>query len=76
MISTIRQQVLVNAGKMLHPEGRLVDLDWKDRPMPFGPPWEKRFSIDKARNMMGAAGFHVDSVQNAGPYHYLIIARR
>jgi ubiquinone/menaquinone biosynthesis C-methylase UbiE len=68
--------VLVNARRMLRPEGRLVDLDWKDQPMPFGPPLEKRFSIDKARNMMGAAGFRVDSVQNAGPYHYLIIARR
>ena len=69
-------QVLLNAKKMLRPEGRLVDLDWKDQPMPFGLPLEKRFSVDKARNLIGSAGFRVVSVQEAGPYHYLIIARQ
>jgi ubiquinone/menaquinone biosynthesis C-methylase UbiE len=67
--------VLVNARKMLRHGGRLVDLDWKDQPMAFGPPREKRFSIEKARNLMGSAGFRIVSVQDAGPYHYLIIAR-
>jgi ubiquinone/menaquinone biosynthesis C-methylase UbiE len=67
-------KVLLNAKKMLSPEGRLVDLDWKDQPMPFGPPQEKRFSVDKARNLIGSAGFRLVSVQDAGLYHYLIIA--
>jgi hypothetical protein len=61
---------------MLRPEGQLADLDWKDQPMALGPPLEKRFSIEKARNLIGSAGFRVASVQDAGPYHYLIIARR
>ncbi|MFA5346707.1 MAG: methyltransferase domain-containing protein [Methanoregula sp.] len=69
-------QVLLNAKKILRPDGRLVDLDWKDQPMAFGPPLEKRFSIEKARNLIGSAGFREVSVQDAGPYHYLIIARR
>jgi ubiquinone/menaquinone biosynthesis C-methylase UbiE len=69
-------QVLLNAKKMLRPEGQLADLDWKDQPMALGPPLEKRFSIEKARNLIGSAGFRVASVQDAGPYHYLIIARR
>jgi ubiquinone/menaquinone biosynthesis C-methylase UbiE len=69
-------KVLLNAKKMLRPEGRLVDLDWKDQPMAFGPPLEKRFSIDKARNLIGSAGFPIVSVQDAGQYHYLIIAGR
>jgi ubiquinone/menaquinone biosynthesis C-methylase UbiE len=68
--------VLLNAKKMLRPDGRLVDLDWKDQPMAFGPPLEKRFSAGKARNLIGSAGFRVVSVRDAGPYHYLIIARR
>jgi ubiquinone/menaquinone biosynthesis C-methylase UbiE len=68
--------VLLNAKKMLRPEGKLVDLDWKNQPMPFGPPPEKRFSIDKARNLIGSAGLRVVSVQDSGPYHYLIIAVR
>lgn len=68
--------VLLNAKKMLRPSGRLVDLDWKDQPMEFGPPQEKRFSIDKARHMIETAGFGIVSVHDAGPYHYLIIAAR
>jgi len=69
-------QVLVNAKKMLRPGGKLVDLDWKDQPMPFGPPVEKRFSIEKARNLIVSAGLRVVSVQDSGPYHYLITAMR
>jgi len=69
-------QVLVNAKKMLRYGGKLVDLDWKDQPMPVGPPPEKRFSIDKARNLIISAGLRVESVQDSGPYHYLITAMR
>ena len=67
-------QVLLNAKKMLRPHGRLIDLDWKDVSMDFGPPQQKRFSIDKARYLIESAGFTIASVTDAGPYHYLIIA--
>jgi ubiquinone/menaquinone biosynthesis C-methylase UbiE len=67
-------RVLSNAKKMLRPTGRLVDLDWKDQPMPFGPSPEKRFSIEKALTLIRSAGLRAVSVQDSGPYHYLIIA--
>jgi len=67
-------QVLLNARRMLKPSGRLIDLDWKDEPMDFGPPQEKRFSVHKARGMIETAGFRILSVRDAGPYHYLISA--
>lgn len=70
------EKVLMNAKKMLKPSGRLVDLDWKDEPMEFGPPQEKRFSVHKAQAMIESAGFRVLSVKDAGPYHYLISAGR
>ena len=66
--------VLSNAHKMLKPSGRLIDLDWKDEPMDFGPPQEKRFSVRRAQGMIEAAGFRILSVRDAGPYHYLISA--
>jgi ubiquinone/menaquinone biosynthesis C-methylase UbiE len=69
-------KVLLNAKRMLRPSGRLIDLDWKDQPMESGQPQEKRFSIDKARNLIVTAGFGIVSVNDAGPYHYLIIAAR
>ena len=68
------KKVLSNAWKMLKPSGRLIDLDWKDEPMDFGPPQEKRFSVHKAREMIEAAGFRILSVRDAGQYHCLIIA--
>jgi ubiquinone/menaquinone biosynthesis C-methylase UbiE len=67
-------QVIRNAKRMLRPSGLLVDLDWIDQPMTFGPPLEKRFSIAKARQLIESAGFHIASVAEAGPYHYIIIA--
>jgi ubiquinone/menaquinone biosynthesis C-methylase UbiE len=66
--------VIRNAQQMLKPSGRLIDLDWKDEPMEFGPPQEKRFSIQKARTMIESAGFRISSVEDAGQYHYLITA--
>jgi ubiquinone/menaquinone biosynthesis C-methylase UbiE len=70
------EQVIRNAKTMLRPSGRLIDLDWKDMPMDFGPPAEKRFPVAKAKNLIESAGFTVRSVQDAGPYHYLIIEQR
>jgi ubiquinone/menaquinone biosynthesis C-methylase UbiE len=68
-------KVLQNARRMLKPSGRLVDLDWKKKRMSFGPPVQIRFSEEKASALMEAAGFKIESVQDVGPYHYLIIAK-
>jgi len=69
-------RVIRNAKRMLKQSGRLIDLDWKDIPMDFGPPAEKRFPVAKAKNLIESTGFTVQSVQDSGPYHYLIIASR
>jgi ubiquinone/menaquinone biosynthesis C-methylase UbiE len=66
--------VLKNAKRMLQANGRLVDLDWKDQPMDIGPPLSKRFSIEKAVNLINSAGFIIQEITDAGLYHYLIIA--
>jgi ubiquinone/menaquinone biosynthesis C-methylase UbiE len=69
------RKVLQNARIMLKPAGVLVDLDWKDQPMEFGPPLEKRFSKEKAMNLIESAGFRIVSAVEAGPYHYLVMAK-
>lgn len=68
-------RVLVNARRMLTPDGKLVNLDWKKEQMPFGPPLQKRFDEEQAKRLITQAGFNVESVRESGPYHYLIIAR-
>jgi ubiquinone/menaquinone biosynthesis C-methylase UbiE len=67
-------KVIENAKRMLCPTGMLIDLDWRDDPMEIGPPAEKRLSSEKATGMIATAGFHIRTVRNEGPFHYLIIA--
>jgi ubiquinone/menaquinone biosynthesis C-methylase UbiE len=67
-------KVLQNAKKMLKPDGRLVDLDWKKEPMEIGPPLAKRFSEEQAQKLIQDAGFEVETAKDAGSYHYIIIA--
>jgi len=67
--------VLQNARKMLKTGGRVIDLDWKKQPSPWGPPLEIRFSETKAQQLLETAGFKIESTRDSGPYHYMIIAR-
>jgi ubiquinone/menaquinone biosynthesis C-methylase UbiE len=68
-------KVLRNAKKMLKPSGTLVNLDWKKKPMLFGPPVHIRFSEEQASNLIKQAGFRIESVRDAGRYHYIITAK-
>jgi ubiquinone/menaquinone biosynthesis C-methylase UbiE len=68
-------KVLQNSKKMLKPAGRLVNLDWKKTTMPLGPPLPIRFSEEKSAHLIEAAGFEVVSINDADPYHYIIVAK-
>jgi ubiquinone/menaquinone biosynthesis C-methylase UbiE len=68
-------KVLKNAKKMLNPTGHLINLDWKKTSTPLGPPLSIRFSEEKAAQLIEAAGFEVVSVNDVGPYHYMIVAK-
>lgn len=68
-------KVLVNAKHMLKPTGRLVNMDWKKEHMEIGPPLRIRFSVEHAGKLIEAAGFKMEKSREAGPYHYMIIAR-
>jgi ubiquinone/menaquinone biosynthesis C-methylase UbiE len=68
-------KVLCNAKSMLKPSGVLVNLDWKKLQMPFGPPFQIRFSEQQASEFMVQAGLTVETVKDAGPHHYVIHAK-
>ena len=68
-------KVLLNARKMPKPNGKLVNVDWKKQPMDFGPPLAKRFDEQQATRLIEAAGFTVETIREAGPYHYVVIAK-
>ncbi|MBI4296701.1 MAG: class I SAM-dependent methyltransferase [Chloroflexi bacterium] len=68
-------KVLRNARRMLKPEGRLANLDWKKIEMAFGPPVQRRFSEEEAMRLIESAGFKIEALKEMGLYHYLILAR-
>jgi len=68
-------KVLANARKMVKPSGCLIDLDWKKQQMPMGPPFSIRFSEEKVCELLKAADFKVDSMVDAGIYHYVVTAK-
>jgi ubiquinone/menaquinone biosynthesis C-methylase UbiE len=68
-------KVLRNAKRMLKPAGTLVDLDWKKKRTPFGPPVRIRFSEEQAASLIKAAGFTIESVKAAGRNFYIVTAK-
>jgi ubiquinone/menaquinone biosynthesis C-methylase UbiE len=68
-------KVLQNAKQMLKPGGTLVDLDWKKKLMPFGPPFPIRFSEEKASDLIKQARLRIQSIREAGVNHYIITAK-
>jgi ubiquinone/menaquinone biosynthesis C-methylase UbiE len=68
-------KVLQNAKQMIRPAGRLIDLDWKKKKMSLGPPARIRFTEKIASSLIKAAGFDIESVEDAGLYHYVVTAK-
>jgi ubiquinone/menaquinone biosynthesis C-methylase UbiE len=68
-------RVLDRSRTMVKFQGRLVNLDWKKKPTPFGPPLRIRFAEEKAAGLIREAGFIVEDIRDSGPYHYLVIGK-
>ncbi len=70
------QKVLEKAMRMLKPGGTLADIDWKKAPTEGGPPLEKRFSEEHARELIKDAGYNVRSTEDISGRYYLILAKK
>ncbi len=68
-------KVLRNARQMLKPSGKIVDLDWKKKPMLIGPPVQIRFSQEQAQALIEKAGFRMEDVKDLGRRHYIVTAK-
>ena len=73
----LKEQVkaLENARIMLSPKGQLAVFDWKKKPTRQGPPLGQRLSEGQVVDFIKSAGFDLVTVEDAGPYHYIITAR-
>jgi len=69
--STVREAV-----RLLRPGGQLLDVDWKKRASPAGPPVAHRLAPAEARRALEAHGLGIVRTTELGPYHYLLVAEK
>lgn len=58
------------AVRLLKPDGRLLNLDWKREQSEFGPPLEVRIEPDTARQLLETAGLQEAERWEPGTTHY------
>lgn len=70
-----QHRVLDNARKMIKNSGILVNIDWKKKPLPLGPPMEKKFSPQKTISLIEDSGFSVLELTDDHRYLYTLTAK-
>lgn len=68
-------KVLHNAKTMIKPDGKLINVDWKKKLTPVGPPLQIRFSEEHAATLIKQAGFTIKSVKSLESDFYIITAK-
>ncbi|MBN2169411.1 MAG: class I SAM-dependent methyltransferase [Actinobacteria bacterium] len=69
------ERALQNARRIIKPDGKLVNVDWKKEQAEIGPPEHIRFDEEKASKLITNADFEVEFVGESGEYHYIITAK-
>lgn len=64
------EHIMKEAHRLLKQEGKLLVVDWKVEPTPFGPPQDNRLSPQAVSTLGTKVGFSVEKEFEAGPYHY------
>lgn len=74
----VGETALAEMRRLLSKAGLLLVVDWDSEvERNQGPPSHIALSAGRGRAMLEEAGFHVESIPDAGfPYHYALLARR
>ncbi len=65
--------LIKNIYRLLKVPGKLLVVEWKTAPMPFGPPMEKRVAQQKAEVSLMNVGFRKVKELDADSYHYAVL---
>ena len=76
VLHDIPTRTLQEAVRLLRPDGRFVNIDWKKDDTPGGPPIEVRLNEEEARDRLARAGLAETRRWEFGPYHYGLLLRR
>ncbi len=64
------QALLEEAKRLLKAGGKLLIVDWKIEPTPFGPPVADRTTPEMVRELAVRLNLREEKFFDAGPYHY------
>ena len=67
------EDILKETQRLLKSGGKLLIVDWKVEPTPFGPPQDNRLSPVTVTQMAAKLGFTLVKQFEAGPYHYWFV---
>lgn len=76
VLHDIPPSTVAEAARLLKPEGRFVNVDWKKEATPGGPPVEVRLSMEEAIHALGTHGLVDVDRWEFGPWHYAIRLER
>ena len=76
VLHDIPDATLAEAVRLLRPEGRLVNVDWKRSRTPYGPPIELRLSPRAAERRLASFGLRTIDRWTFGPWHYGLVLTR
>lgn len=68
-----RDQVLIETYRILKTGGKILVVDWNDKPSPIGPASNERLSEDEAKKQVTKAGFKFVSEIDADNFHYSLV---
>ncbi len=75
VLHDVADPTLRETRRLLAPEGRFVNLDWKKESTPEGPPMEIRLSPKEAEARLVGMGLALEGAWEPGPYHYAQLFR-
>ncbi|HYE22483.1 MAG TPA: class I SAM-dependent methyltransferase [Verrucomicrobiae bacterium] len=67
------KNLLTETYRVLKTQGKILVIEWNDRPSPIGPKSAERLSEDESKNLVGRAGFKFDKSIETDQYHYGLI---
>jgi ubiquinone/menaquinone biosynthesis C-methylase UbiE len=68
-----RKNLLAQAYRALKTGGKLLVIDWNDKPGPIGPKAGMRVAEDEVEKFLVQSGLRMDSKIETDPYHYGLI---